>query len=105
MMSISAVEELAKPLTEDEQVEWKIRETQGAPSNIREKISESIGVSYVEKIEEKILMPEILMKEEQPCERPLQALLYMKKENAKQIRPVEEQIVQAEVVKFLVEII
>ncbi len=45
------------------------------------------------------------MKEEQPCERPLQALLYMKKENAKQIRPVEEQIVQAEVVKFLVEII
>ena len=45
------------------------------------------------------------MKEEKPYERLLQALLYMKNENAKKILPVEEQIIQAEVVKFLVEII
>ncbi len=42
-------------------------------------------------------MPEVLMKEEQPCERPLQALLNMKNEIAKIIRPVEKQIVQANV--------
>ena len=42
-------------------------------------------------------MPEDLMKEEQSYERLLQALLDMKHEIAKQIRPVEEQIVQANV--------
>ena len=52
-------------------------------------------VRYVEKIEEKVPMPEDLIKEEQSYERLLQALLDMKNEIAKKVRPVEEQIVQA----------
>jgi uncharacterized protein YukE len=40
-------------------------------------------------------MPEDLMKEEQSYERLLQALQDMKAEIAKQIRPVEDQIIQA----------
>jgi hypothetical protein len=42
-------------------------------------------------------MPEDLMKEEQSYERLLQALQDMKAEIAKQIRPVEEQIIHANV--------
>ena len=54
-------------------------------------------VRYVEMIEEKIPMPEDLIKEEQSYERLLQTLPDMKNEIAKKIRPVEEQIVQANV--------
>ncbi len=49
MMSISAVKELVKPLTEEGRVERKIRETQGAPSDSREMTYEFLGVSLCRK--------------------------------------------------------
>jgi primosomal protein N'' len=47
--------------------------------------------------EPRIQMAEDLMREEESYERLLQALQDMKSEIAKQIRPVEEQIIQANV--------
>jgi chromosome segregation ATPase len=47
--------------------------------------------------EPRIQIPEDLMREEESFERLLQALQDMKGEIAKQIRPVEEQIIQANV--------
>jgi len=97
MMPTATIEELAKLLAEEERVEEKIRETQTSLGDIKKRISESLVHRYVAMTEEKIAMPEDLMKEEQSYERLLQALLDMKHEIAKQIRPVEEQIVQANV--------
>lgn len=97
MMPTATIEELAKLLAEEERVEEKIRETRTSLGDIKKRISESLVHRYVAMTEEKIAMPEDLMKEEQSYERLLQALLDMKNEIAKRIRPVEEQIVQANV--------
>ena len=49
--------------------------------------------------EPRIQMPEDGMREEQSYARLLQALQDMKSEIAKQIRPVEEQIIQANLLR------
>lgn len=92
-----AVEELAKLLAEEARVDDKIRDTRAALKLVKKRISESLVEQYVAKREPKVEMPEDLMKEEQSYERLLQALQDMKSEIARQIRPVEEQIVQASV--------
>ena len=97
MRRSSSIEQLAKLLAEEERVEEKIHETQVVLSDIKKRISETLVRRYVAMTQEKISMPEDLMKEEQSYERLLQALLDMKNEIAKQIRPVEEQIIQANV--------
>lgn len=96
-MPTATIEELAKLLAEEGRVEEKIRETRAALADIRKRTSESLVHRYVSMIEERVTMSEDIMKEEQSYERLLQALLDMKSEIAKQIRPVEEQIVQANV--------
>src|SRR3970040_1371094 len=64
---------------------------------IKKRVSESLAQHYVAMKDYRFQMPEDLMKEEQSYERLLQALQDMKTEIAKQIRPVEEQIIQANV--------
>ena len=91
------VERLAKLLAEEARVEEKIRETTGALTLVKKRVSESLAQHYIGKKEPRIQMPEDLMREEQSYERLLQALQDMKNEIAKQIRPVEEQIIQANV--------
>lgn len=92
-----AIGQLAKLLSDEESIEQKIRDTQAALTEVKKKISESLVQHYVAMQEPKAYMPEELMKEEQSYERLLQALQDMKSEIAKQIRPVEEQIIQASV--------
>jgi chromosome segregation ATPase len=88
---------LVKLLADEARVEAKIRDTSAALTLIRKRVSEALAQHYVALREPRFQMPEDLMKEEQSYERLLQALQDMKNEIAKQIRPVEEQIIQANV--------
>jgi chromosome segregation ATPase len=98
MMSISAaVGKLAKLLADDERVDEKIRDTQAALSLVQKRVSELLAQHYIATKEPRVQIPEDLMKEEESFERLLQALKDMKAEIAKQIRPVEEQIIQANI--------
>src|SRR4029453_3431373 len=93
----TAVERLAKLLADETRLEEKIRDTKAALSIGQKRVSESLAKHYIAMKEPRIQMPEDLMREEESFERLLQALQDMKSEIAKQIRPVEEQIIQANV--------
>ena len=91
------VARLVKLLRDETRLEEKIRDTQAALTLVKKTVSESLAQHYISTRGAAIQMPEDLMKEEQSYERLLQALQDMKTEIAKQIRPVEEQIIQANV--------
>ena len=91
------LEKLVKLLADESRVDEKIRDTQSALILVKKRVSESLAQHYVSMGESRIQLPEDLMREEQSYERLLQALQDMKNEIAKQIRPVEEQIIQANV--------
>ncbi|HEY7316395.1 MAG TPA: hypothetical protein VIE89_02405 [Candidatus Binatia bacterium] len=93
----TAVERLAKLLADETRIEEKIRDTKAALSIVQKRVSESLAKHYIAMKEPRIQMPEDLMREEESFERLLQALQDMKSEIAKQIRPVEEQIIQANI--------
>lgn len=97
MTSGGPVETLARLLADEVRVDEKIRDTTAALTLVKKRVSESLAHHYVAMRESRIQMPEDLMREEQSYERLLQALQDMKSEIAKQIRPVEEQIIQANV--------
>ncbi|MFQ5684186.1 MAG: hypothetical protein ACE5HC_13040 [Candidatus Binatia bacterium] len=97
MIHTETIEELHRLLTEKKRLGGKVAEVQTALSQVKKKISESLVQQYVTTSEEKIAIKEDLMREEQSYERLLQALRDMHKEIEDRIRPVEEQIVQAEV--------
>jgi chromosome segregation ATPase len=97
MLATGPVDKLAGLLTEEARVEERIRDATSALSLIRKRVSESLAQHYIGMREARFQMPEDLMREEQSYERLLQALQEMKTEIAKQIRPVEEQIIQANV--------
>jgi primosomal protein N'' len=91
------IERLVQLIAEDSLVDAKIRDTQAALTVVKKRVSESLARHYISMREPRIQLPEELMREEQSYERLLQALQDMKSEIAKQIRPVEEQIIQANV--------
>jgi len=102
MPAAAAVEQLAKLLADEARLDGRIRDTETALSRIKKQISESLVQRYANLVqrygtvsEEKIEMPEDLMKQEQSYERLLHALQEMKDEIVRQIRPVEEQIVRS----------
>lgn len=95
-ISTRPVEQLAKLLADEAQLDQKIRETQAVLTLVQKNVSESMARHYIA-MQSRIIMPEDLMREEQSYERLLQALQDMKSEITKQIRPVEEQIIQANV--------
>ncbi|HWO41760.1 MAG TPA: hypothetical protein VNO43_08160 [Candidatus Eisenbacteria bacterium] len=97
MSSSDPVSKLAKLLADEDRIEQKIRDTLSALTLVKRRVSESLAQHYVAAKEPRIQLPEDLMREEQSYERLLQALQDMKNEIAKQIRPVEEQIIQANV--------
>jgi chromosome segregation ATPase len=97
MSVANPVGKLAKLLADEARIEEKIRDTVAALTLVKKRVSESLAQHYVAMKEPRIQMPEDLMREEQSYERLLQALQDMKSEIAKQIRPVEEQIIQANV--------
>ena len=91
------LENLVKLLADEARIDTKIRDTQAALALVKKRVSESLARHYISTGEPSIQLPEDLMREEQSYERLLQALQDMKSEIAKQIRPVEEQIIQANV--------
>ncbi len=91
------VAKLAKLLADETKIDGKIRDAHAALTLVKKRVSESLAEHYVGRREPRFQMPEDLMREEQSYERLLQALQDMKNEIAKQIRPVEEQIIQANV--------
>ena len=93
----TAVERLAKLLADETRLEEKIRDTKAALSIVQKECQNHFAKHYIAMKEPRIQMPEDLMREEESFERLLQALQDMKSEIAKQIRPVEEQIIQANV--------
>jgi chromosome segregation ATPase len=90
------IEALHKLLTERKHLSEKIGEVQVSLSHVKKQISESLVQQYVTTTTEKVAIKEDLMRDEQSYERLLQALRDMHKEIEERIRPVEEQIVQAE---------
>ena len=97
MLASAAVEKLAKLLADEARVDEKIRDMKAALSQVQKRVSHSLAQHYIAAKEPRIQIPEDLMREEESFERLLQALQDMKNEIAKQIRPVEEQIIQANV--------
>jgi chromosome segregation ATPase len=97
IISASPVADLAKLLADEAQVDEKIRETKAALTLLQKRVSQLLAQHYIRVKQPRIQMPEDLMREEQSYERLLQALQDMKNEIARQIRPVEEQIIQASV--------
>ncbi len=98
MNAISApLARLAKLIGDEKRINEKIHTTEAALSLIHKTVSDCLAQHYISMSEPRLSMPEDLMKEEQSYERLLQALQEMKSEIAKQIRPVEEQIIQANV--------
>ena len=91
------VEKLVKLLADDTRVDDRIRATQAALALAKKRVSESLAQHYIASALPRIQLPEDLMREEQSYERLLQALQDMKSEIAKQIRPVEQQIIQANI--------
>jgi len=96
-LASESLEQLVKLIGDEARVDERIRETQAALALVKRRVSESLAKHYITTREVRIQMPEDLMREEQSYERLLQALQDMKSEIAKQIRPVEEQIIQANV--------
>jgi hypothetical protein len=88
-------EEMAKLLKNEKSVAEKIEDTRGKLGCIRKKISETLVNRYLK--EGKATVEEDLMKAEQTYERLMQALLDMKKNFEHQMRSLDEQIVQANV--------
>ena len=91
------IEKLVKLIADESRLDAKIRDAQAALTLVKKRVSESLAQHYVSTRELRIQLPEELMREEQSYERLLQALQDMKSEIAKQIRPVEQQIIQANV--------
>src|SRR4030095_4368382 len=97
-LAAGPVEKLVKLIADEKRVDEKIRDTQAALTLVKKRVSESLAQHYIASPREpRFQMPEDLMREEQSYERLLQALQDMKNEIAKKIRPVEEQIIQANV--------
>jgi chromosome segregation ATPase len=98
MMPVSAaVIKLAELLTDEARIDEQIHDTQAALTLVHKRVSERLAQRYMATKEPRVEIPEDLMKEEESFERLLQALHDMKGEIAKQIRPVEEQIIQTDV--------
>jgi hypothetical protein len=92
---VAPIEKLVKLIADEERVDEKIRKMREALTLLRSKVTETVARHYMSSRELRFQTPEDLMKEEQSYERLLEALQDMKNEIAKQIRPVEEQIIQA----------
>jgi len=92
---VTPIVKLAKLLADEARVDEKIADTKAALAVIQKRVSELLAQHYIATKEPRVQIPEDLMKEEEAFERLLQALQDMKQEITKQIRPVEEQIIEA----------
>ena len=98
MMQVSAaVVKLAKLRADEARIDEQILDTNQALTLVQKTVSERLARRYMATNEPRVEIPEALMKEEESLERLLHALNDMKNEIAKQIRPVEEEMIEANV--------
>jgi len=97
MHVLAAVAKLAKLRADEARIDEQILNTNQALTLVQKKVSERLARRYMATNEPRVEIPEALMKEEESFERLLHALNDMKNEIAKQIRPVEEEMIQANV--------
>ncbi len=96
-MEPQPIEQLYSVLCERGKVAEKIISVETALGIIRRSLSTAIAHQYVHTAHPSIEIREDLMKEEQTYERLLQALHDMQAQIEERVRPVAEQVVQAEV--------
>ena len=96
-MEPQPIEQLYSVLCERGKVAEKIGSVKTALGTIRRTLSTAIAHQYVHSPHPGIEIREDLMKEEQTYERLLQALHDMQAQIEERVRPVAEQVVQAEV--------
>jgi chromosome segregation ATPase len=91
------IEALQSVLQERKKVAKKTTEVETTLAQIRKNISASLVQQHLKKEGEDVEIKEDLMKEEQTYERLLQALRDMQVEIEERVRPVAEQVIEAEV--------
>jgi hypothetical protein len=96
-MELEPIERLYGLLRERVKVADKITGIQSALDHVKTALSTSLAQQWMDRVGADIHIREDLMKEEQTYERLLQALQDMKAQLEERVRPVAEQIVQAEV--------
>ncbi len=96
-MEPQPIEQLYTVLCERDKVAAKIGGVKTALVTIRRTLSSAIADQYVHTANVGVEIREDLMKEEQTYERLLQALHDMQAQIEERVRPVAEQVVQAEV--------
>ena len=96
-MEVVPIEQLHGLLHERRQVAEKIASVQFTLGTIRHNLSTFLAQHYLAKAAPAIDVKEDLMKEEQTYERLLQALHDLQAQIEERVRPVAEQVVQAEV--------
>lgn len=97
MLNAAPVEELQNLFNEREEVVKKIVGVEAALTHIKKSVSASLASKFMEPGEGRVEFKEDLMKEEQTYERLLQALRDMQAEIEQRVRPVAEQVIQAEI--------
>jgi CII-binding regulator of phage lambda lysogenization HflD len=90
----SVLTKLAKLRADESRLDVQIEDTQAALKLAQKRVSERLAQRYTATNDLTLEIPEELMKEEDAFERLLLALRDMKDEITKQIRPVEEQLIQ-----------
>ncbi len=93
----SALIKLAKLRADEGRLDRQIEDTQAALTLAQKRVSERLAQRYTATNDPIVEIPEDLMKEEDSFERLLLALQDMKTEITKQIRPVEEQLIQTNI--------
>lgn len=88
---------LAKLRADEARLDQQIHDTQATLKLAQRRVSERLAQRYTATNDPTVEIPEDLMKEEDSFERLLLALQDMKAEITKQIRPVEEQLIQANI--------
>ena len=88
---------LARLRADEARLDQQIHDTQAALKLAQRRVSERLAQRYTATNDPTIEIPEDLMKEEDSFERLLLALHDMKDEITKQIRPVEEQLIQTNI--------
>ncbi len=96
-MEPQPIERLYNLLCEQGTVSEKITSVKSALGAIRQSLSSALAQQYVHAVQAGVQIREDLMKEEQTYERLLQALHDMQAQIEERVRPVAQQVIQAEV--------
>jgi hypothetical protein len=99
-MELEPIEQLRRLLHERRQVAEKISSVESTLAYIRNNLSTVLAREYLHRAGAAIDLREDLMKEEQSYERLLQALHDFQAQIEERVRPVAEQVVQAEVARL-----